>query len=63
MYDLIVAEQARKSLALRPEVLYTTLVEHTSGCGAVDSALGLGPRGRRFESFHPDQSDYGYHSR
>lgn len=24
------------------------------GCGAVDSALGLGPRGRRFESFHPD---------
>lgn len=25
-----------------------------SGCGAVDSALGLGPRGRRFESFHPD---------
>ena len=26
-----------------------------SGCGAVDSALGLGPRGRRFESFHPDQ--------
>ena len=27
----------------------------TSGCGAVDSALGLGPRGRRFESFHPDQ--------
>ncbi len=35
-------------------MLYTTLVEHTSGCGAVDSALGLGPRGRRFESFHPD---------
>ena len=28
---------------------------HLSGCGAVDSALGLGPRGRRFESFHPDQ--------
>ena len=28
---------------------------HFTGCGAVDSALGLGPRGRRFESFHPDQ--------
>ena len=28
---------------------------YISGCGAVDSALGLGPRGRRFESFHPDQ--------
>lgn len=45
----------RKILAFGPKVVYTTLVEHTSGCGAVDSALGLGPRGRRFESFHPDQ--------
>ena len=34
--------------------MYTTLVKHLSGCGAVDSALGLGPRGRRFEPFHPD---------
>jgi hypothetical protein len=33
----------------------STLVKVLSGCGAVDSALGLGPRGRRFESFHPDQ--------
>ncbi len=43
-----------KGLAFTVKVLYTTLVITPSGCGAVDSALGLGPRGRRFESFHPD---------
>lgn len=29
-----------------------------SGCGAVDSAPGLGPGGRRFESFHPDHERF-----
>lgn len=29
----------------------------TPGCGAVDSASGLGPEGRRFESYHPDQTN------
>lgn len=52
-----------ESLVFSVKVLYTTLVATTvatitpSGCGAVDSALGLGPRGRRFEPFHPDQFD------
>jgi hypothetical protein len=36
-------------------LLFSLGITITSGCGAVDSALGLGPRGRRFESFHPDQ--------
>ena len=35
--------------------------EIAPGCGAVDSALGLGPRGRRFEPFHPDHNKYPQH--
>lgn len=27
---------------------------NTSGCSSVGRMLGLGPRGRRFESCHPD---------
>ncbi len=42
-------------LDLSRQLEYTGAGKHLSGCGAVDSALGLGPRGRRFESFHPDQ--------
>ena len=53
-----------ESLVFSVKVLYTTLVATTvatitpSGCGAVDSALGLGPRGRRFEPFHPDHERF-----
>ena len=44
----------------RSEMIF--LIERTkkvkTGCSTVGSMLGLGPRGRRFESGHPDQRDF-----
>ncbi len=36
----------------------SSIIVQLSGCGAVGSAFGWGPRGRRFKSCHPDQCTY-----
>ncbi len=51
----ITFDKDEKLLASWGEISYNLQSKTPSGCGAVDSAPGLGPGGRRFESFHPDQ--------
>ncbi len=42
-------------IAFWGKIWYNNLVIEKSGCSAVGSALGSGPRGRAFKSPHSDQ--------
>ncbi len=48
------APSALEKMLLRK--IGSSLFAKLSGCSTVGSALGLGPRGRWFETSHPDQS-------
>ena len=54
----IMAFEAVALLLLTENLRALLAVKRLSGCSAVGSASGLGPGGRRFESCHPDSSNW-----